>query len=405
MKTGKLQPVTVISSWGKTVSFTGVLRHIVAAFGKDRPVYVLALDQRGDVRCEQNITVIPVHCDGYQPLKAQLVFEAVRRIQPAAVFFYFDLFAAQYYYEVLLQIQRTIAPVVIYLPIDGALCNIHPLRPVTGVERVVFFTGAAQRRFLTLNADISTPAEQKFLENKCRVIGHGVNQRQFFPTEGGAPAAKRKVFPNHPGLENIPVILNGNRPWERKRLDLTLEGFARFLADNGPQAFLYLHLSGAAASERMAIENKIDELDIRRSVLLPNSTWTSVEGLNLIYNACEIGLNTAMGEGWGLISCEHGAAGAVQIVPDDEQQRDIWGSSALYAEISGKTGVWACPHVEYGVVDPGSVARSLGALCSDHSWMRERARAARVQMQDDRFSWARIEAQWAALFEEIMNRG
>ena len=31
----------------------------------------------------------------------------------------------------------------------------------------------------------------------------------------------------------------------------------------------------------------------------------SVERLNLIYNACEVGINTSTGEGWGLVSFEH----------------------------------------------------------------------------------------------------
>ena len=38
--------------------------------------------------------------------------------------------------------------------------------------------------------------------------------------------------------------------------------------------------------------------------------------LNLLYNACDVGITTSMGEGWGLVSFEHGAAGAAQIVPD-----------------------------------------------------------------------------------------
>jgi len=37
--------------------------------------------------------------------------------------------------------------------------------------------------------------------------------------------------------------------------------------------------------------------------------------LNLLYNACDVGLNTASSEGWGMVSFEHAATGAAQIVP------------------------------------------------------------------------------------------
>lgn len=393
-------PVVFISSWGKNVSFTGVLHHVVFALGQ-RQIYVLALDQLGDVHVEGNVTIIPAHCEGYEIHKAQLVFDAVRRIKPAAVFFYYDLFAAQYHYQVLLEIQRSFAPVIIYLPIDGTLCNIHPLWTVTGFERVVFFTETAKKRFLNLAADIQNAVEQELLIAKCHVIAHGVDRTHFFPTKAGALVAKRNAFPNHPELSDSPIILNGNRPWERKRLDLTLEGFSRFLKESRRKVYLYLHLPGANDEDVMQIECKVNELGIRQNVLMQNVKWTTVKGLNWIYNACEIGINTAMGEGWGLVSCEHGATGAAQIVPDDAQQHDIWGSSALYAKTSGTERSWACPHVFYQVVDADSVAQSLSTLLSDDKYLNERSQAAATKMNDSRFDWKVIEYQWVRLFDEV----
>jgi D-inositol-3-phosphate glycosyltransferase len=41
-----------------------------------------------------------------------------------------------------------------------------------------------------------------------------------------------------------------------------------------------------------------------------------IEQLNQVYNAADIGINTCIGEGWGLVNSEHGATGVAQVVPD-----------------------------------------------------------------------------------------
>ena len=40
-----------------------------------------------------------------------------------------------------------------------------------------------------------------------------------------------------------------------------------------------------------------------------------IEKLNQIYNACDLGINTSMGEGWGLTAHEMAAAGKPQLGP------------------------------------------------------------------------------------------
>jgi len=399
-----LQPIVIISSWGKGVSFTGVLRHIISSLG-NRPIYLLALDQAGEVQVEGNLTIIPAWCEGYELRKAQLIFEAVRRINPAAVFYYYDLFAAQFHLPALHEIQRRrLAPVSIYLPIDGNLCNVQPLRAVTTFERIVFFTGADRHKFIALNSEFQTPTEIESLKSRCRVIPHGVNRTHFFKAEGGARIAKQKAFPNYPQLADAPVVMNGNRPWQRKRLDLTIAGFSQFFKESAREVFLYLHLPNAKEEDVKKLEQQTVELGIRDKVIFREPGWKTIEELNWIYNACKVGINTAMGEGWGLVSCEHGAAGAAQIVPGSDQQHDIWNSSAVYAETSRIEKIWACPHLEYQAVNAASVARSLHKLFSDDDILRERSRAAKLKMNDPRFDWKVIEKQWTSLFAELTEK-
>ena len=50
--------------------------------------------------------------------------------------------------------------------------------------------------------------------------------------------------------------------------------------------------------------------------------------LNRIYNACEVGLNTSAGEGWGLVAFEHGATRAAQVVPRHSACEELWEGAA-----------------------------------------------------------------------------
>jgi hypothetical protein len=63
--------------------------------------------------------------------------------------------------------------------------------------------------------------------------------------------------------------------------------------------------------------------------------WPPQEGaiddasLCALYNACAVGLNTSLGEGFGLVSFEHAATGAPQLLPDHAALRELWGDAAV----------------------------------------------------------------------------
>jgi hypothetical protein len=52
------------------------------------------------------------------------------------------------------------------------------------------------------------------------------------------------------------------------------------------------------------------------------------EHLNLVYNACDVGLSTSTGEGFGLVALEHGATGAAQVLPDHSACAELWRGAA-----------------------------------------------------------------------------
>jgi glycosyltransferase involved in cell wall biosynthesis len=160
-----------------------------------------------------------------------------------------------------------------------------------------------------------------------RVLEHAVDPTVFSCMPPSSVASVRTNL-------NVPsdaiLFLNANRNSQRKRLDLTLGGFARLLARNPTKPYHLLILTNASPQsgafydlQRVFMEElKGQGLDIQghvRKLLLIDSSppnLMSDEAINQIYNASDIGVNTSDGEGFGLCQLEHMYTGAPQVVTD-----------------------------------------------------------------------------------------
>ena len=236
------------------------------------------------------------------------------------------------------------------------------------------------------------------------VIPHGVTPGQFYPMDRNE--CRRKL-----GLkEDIFIVFNGNRNQFRKRQDITIKAFAKF-AVNKPEAQLYLHmglkdqgwdLMGVFAREMSKVG-----LDPNGRIIMTTQSDgppnVSVEMLNTIYNACDVGVNTCKGEGWGLVNFEHAACGVPQVVPDHTSCKEIFEG---YGELI------RCDHVD---VDT-NYAREMPCPSSDHlaeildylyqdqsvrEWVGTRCRQ---RVMDTQFSWDTVASQFGGIFEEVLSQ-
>jgi glycosyltransferase involved in cell wall biosynthesis len=107
-----------------------------------------------------------------------------------------------------------------------------------------------------------------------------------------------------------------------------------------------------------------------------------------------------MGEGWGLVSCEHGAAGAVQVVPDHTACAELWrGRGELIPP--AKSLVPPSSVLEMGEVSPDGVAHALETLYADPTRRATLSRAAMTLAQDPAHSWDAITRQFDDLIVEL----
>ncbi|HTG25646.1 MAG TPA: glycosyltransferase [Reyranella sp.] len=235
------------------------------------------------------------------------------------------------------------------------------------------------------------------------VIPHGIDAGLFhrLPDKRAARAAI-------PALADLAddgfVVLNANRNEPRKGIDVTLEGFARFARGKPGNVKLYLHMG--ETPDGNGLVDRIRALGIADKVVLASSEpgghpRLDDAALNRLYNACDVGLNTASSEGWGMVSFEHAAAGAAQIVPGGWVCGEVWrGSAELLGPADQQPDVGR-HYTRETLVSAESVAQALERLYTDPSHRAEMARRAAALATAPCYQWSSIASRWDGLLRRL----
>ena len=158
------------------------------------------------------------------------------------------------------------------------------------------------------------------LKGRLQVIPHGIDTGTFYKLDIPKSELREKYFKSSKFNDSV-IFLNANRNQPRKRLDITMHAFSKFL--KGKDALLWMHC-GNTDLNSMNISRLAERYDIVEQVRFTGNETGNItsaiqrienEQVNIIYNLCDFGVNSSLGEGWGLCNTEHAATGAIQIVP------------------------------------------------------------------------------------------
>lgn len=313
-----------------------------------------------------------------------------------------DLWYLIHYARELADIRGSV-PLVGYLPLDGKITDGRRLPELTGFSALVTYTDAAARdlRQALSGAGVRLPVAQ---------IGHGVDLRAFHPLlpldARDIRAQRMRLAQAQFGLaEPAYVVLNAARPDPRKRIDLTLEGFARFAQGRPAQVRLCLHQAISHPQFVEPLRQQAAALGIAERIIWHPRTPGPItdDQLNTLYNACVVGINTALGEGFGLVNFEHAAAGVPQIVPAQDALVELWGDAALLLPTQPYRSEYS--PLLMAQVDAADVSSALSALHDNPQRWQQLATAARQRTQADDLSWHAVGASLARLISELMPRG
>lgn len=326
-------------------------------------IHYLGIGYSGDVIRDRGLTIYPTNPKGGDVFAAFQAASLIEEIRPRLVFILHDIWMFE---------------------LDGKITNEKAAAALKDADRVIVCTDFARAEFVNAFARLGPgfPAVD--------VIPHGVDRERFFPLPGL----------REPGSF---VALNASRPDRRKRLDLTIAGLAQFARDKPGNVKLCLHHAFFGQREQEQIHSWIREFCVedRVSVNPQGGGVRDDRELNLLYNACDVGINTSMGEGWGLVSFEHGATGAAQIVPDHTACAELWRGRGELIPVD-RSYVPEFSVLEMGEVSVQGVAGALENLYCDadrRRWLGEEAYRAALNPE---YSWDVIAHRFEELFEELV---
>jgi len=331
--------------------------------------------------------------------------QLINDVKPNIIFLLNDPWVLQKYLALIIESKGLIPgvetiPVVTYFPVDASEHDQEWFRDYEELVRACCVYSDFGK-----NVVLDTGAVNPL---RIKVVPHGIDKDRFYQMD--KDYARKEIFPlnEKPEFVNSFIVLNANRNQPRKRIDITMRAFRDFVKDKPKNVKLYLHMGVMDMGwdiVRLATRYGIDER-LAITSTLPNLPNVPDSRMNEIYNACDVGLNTSLGEGWGLTSWEQAATGKPQIVPEHSVMKEIWEDSAIYTETIADY-VYEGTHTVGRITSTESVTEKLEWAYQD--WkvggkkLKELGEKALEIVNRPEHEWKAIAAKFDEIFDEVRN--
>jgi len=275
--------------------------------------------------------------------------------------------------------------IIVYFPVDAEEHDADWYKNFDIVDVPVTYTEFGRRVVIKAAPE---------LKDRLLVIPHGTDTKTFFPIE----RAKARTALFGPDRANDDFIfLNTNRNQPRKKLDITMEGFKLF-SEGRTGVKLYMHCGVIDA--HLDIGKYAHRLGIDKQLILSNlqrgPQQVPDQVLNLIYNSCDVGVNTGLGEGWGLPAVEHAATGNLQLVPGHSACKELFQDCGI---IIPTRVPWVFDQImtEGRIVSAEDVAEAMSTAYSNTNLRKKLSEAAFAKFTSEEYSWDVIAKRWLSV--------
>lgn len=232
-------------------------------------------------------------------------------------------------------------------------------------------------------------------------VPHGVETSKYHPLPSKAEARQYSKLPAGAFLVSM-VAANNGLP-SRKGFPEAFQAF-KMLLDKHNDAYLYIHTKATGGAGMPGV----DIAELAELVGIPKSHYEvadryqyflgyPVEYLNAVYNASDVLLNPAYGEGFGLPVLEAQACGTPVIVSDNTAMRELcfggW-KVPCYPFFSGIASWWGIPKV-------GAIYEALEELYNMGPTERQGLSAAALRGAKEYDADLVTRKYWKPLLEEL----
>jgi len=378
---------------GAQTGFGRVAEELIPRLKEKHEIHALAVNWHGDPSpMQQHCLMYPASVGGPDPFGAHRIAELTAAIKPDLIWITNDLWCIPPLLQALKPLRDQLSMKVYgYSPIDSYGIFPEFMAHLDGLDGLGTYTQFGKEEL-----------EKAGYKGAIDVIPHGVDQTKFFPMD--REEARRAV-----GIAKDDfVVFNGNRNQPRKRIDITIKGFIRF-AKHFPQARLWLHMGVKDQGwDIIPLFNRVArdyDYDPTGRLILTNHNFSvnnclSIKDLNRAYNAADIGVNTCIAEGWGLVNFEHAAAGIAQLVPDHTSLKEIFSDVPRIACLEAETD--KAYGLERPIPSAASMAELLAAYCEDRGKLHNTAQWCYQKATDPAYSWDTIAQQMIGIVDRCL---
>lgn len=376
---------------GVQTGFGRVAEYLIPALAKEHEVHALAVNWHGDPsEMQQYCQMYPAMAYGNDPFGSHRFAEIVQKIEPDLIFVVNDIWVVINLFDQIRELKDKLGfRFVVYTPIDSYGLFPELLEPVNQWDRLITYTEFGKEEIRRMG-----------YEKPIDIVGHGTDFTKFFPID---KMECRQIL----GVpEDAFIVFNGNRNQPRKRIDLTIKAFVKFAKDK-PDARLWLNMGAKDMGwdlvplfKRVARDEGYDSTGklILTSPHFSTHNCLTVEQLNQVYNAVDIGVNTCLGEGWGLVNTEHAATGTAQVVPDHTSLQEIFDGVRRISIESWETDR------NYGLERGQPSPDDLAAILNHYYYNREELQMAGEwcyqRIHEKQFTWPFIQKQMLKIIKQ-----
>lgn len=368
---------------GVASGFARVNHSIIENLPEDWEIHHLAVNYNGDpYETKRNHMLYPARLGG-DLLGINRLQPLIKSLQPDIIFILNDPWVI---YDYLTRIPVE-CKVVAYTPVDAECMDSTWVDNIAKINQFITYTNFGKNEFLKVKADFG----------KIEVVPHGTDISKFYPIDKLEARKQLGIDPDHF------IVFNGNRNQPRKRVDLTIKAFAKF-AEDKPDARLYLHMGITDAGwdvEKLCKRYGIIGKLIMTGKNISPSTYVPDHQLNLIYNAADVGINTSMGEGWGLVNVEQACCKIPQIVPNYSATKEIFSPDEAFhiniERIEPHLGILT----EGCIIDVDHAAELLERVYQDRELASQVAERAYSKFTQEKYTWAAVAKEFEKIFIKV----
>lgn len=307
------------------------------------------------------------------------------------IFILNDVFIVNKYLEVIKNTFDKVPPVVVYTPVDSLNHSKSWYENFDVVKKLIAY-----------NEYGKSILEQHFPSRSIEVIPHGIDLSVFYKIDKPKEEIRKELLDRSDFINAPFIIFNGNRNQPRKQIWRSLMAFSIF-SKNKPDVRFYYHggiidadINVIELAEWLGIQDKLILTNLKRGV-----QTVSNEYLNLIYNATDVGVNSSIGEGWGLVNVEHAVTGAPQIIP----------AHSSFIELFSDCGFLIKPtdyHVNPNISTIGltvsveNLANAYEELYRNENLRAELSKKSIEKFTHPKYDWVNISNRWKELFKEVV---